>query len=198
MHSAAIIFLFSCCLILSVIAISLTEALWHRFLFHNRSQLGRWISSIWNYDPVRHATHHKICREDVEDGLHSEESYWVQTPSNVVAGFVVAFVLECLLLFLICFPVWTYITTFFLTVLMFFLWYKFEDHFHLGMHKKRYYEENIQNTWQNFWFCYVKRCHAIHHLNPRYNLGFVFFPIGDLILGTYRHSNKLIFRKEKL
>ncbi len=183
---------FFCCFILSVISISLTEALWHKFLFHSGSKLGERISNLWSYDPSTHLAHHEYCKNYMEDRVRAEETYWVHRPSNVTAAFLVAFAIEMLLLYIVHFPGWTYWVTFILTMSTFTFWYKFEDHFHLAMHKKRYYQEKIQNTWQDKWFCYLKRCHAIHHRNSKYNLGFVFFPIGDLILGTYRHTYKSI------
>ena len=189
-------FLLFCCFILAVVSISLTEAIWHKLLFHSDYKLGKYLCSIWSYDPVRHLEHHKNCHDHMEDMVNSEESYWIQKPSNVIAAFLVAFAIECLVLFVLRFPAWTYWTTFALTAAAFTFWYKFEDHFHLAMHKKRYYEEKIQNTWQEKWFQYAKRCHAIHHRNGKYNIGFVFFPVGDLIIGTYKHSDK-IFNKMK-
>ena len=191
------VLLFFCCFILAIISVSLSEVLWHNILFHSGSKIGKLISSIWNYDPKTHLEHHQNCCDQMEDKVVLEEKYWVQRPSNVAAAFLVAFAIEAFLILIVRFPAWTYLATFLLTAAAFTFWYKFEDHFHLGMHKKKYYEEKIKNTWQNKWFLYTKRCHAIHHRNGKCNLGFVFFPIGDLLIGTYKHRYKNAVKKIK-
>ncbi len=35
-----------------------------------------------------------------------------------------------------------------------------------------------------------KHLHEIHHREPQVNYGFVFFPIGDLLIGTYKGQHK--------
>ncbi len=178
-----------CCL-LAFIAVALSEVLWHKYLFHSDSIGRRFLSGLWGYDPDTHDHHHQICKIAMEDKEVADDEYWVQQPSNVVAGAMVAVLFELPILYLLQFETWALSLNVALTFAMFWCWYKLEDHFHLAMHKNAYYQSNIEGTWQQGWFKYLKRLHAIHHRDPGSNFGFVFFPVGDLLIGTYRSTYK--------
>ena len=184
------------CFLLAFVAVALSEVLWHKYLFHSNSVGRRFLSELWGYDPDTHDEHHAICHGAMEDRVTDNAEYWVQQPSNVYAGALVAVLFELPILFFLQFETWVLLLNTVLTFAMFWFWFKFEDHFHLAMHKKDYYQNKIEGTWQQGWFKYLKRLHAIHHRDPAYNFGFVFFPVGDLLIGTYRPTYKKL-RREK-
>jgi hypothetical protein len=175
----------------SLVITALSEVLWHKKLFHpKKNGINRYLANLWNYDVDTHKDHHEICKERMEDSILDIEEYWVQKISNVfIAGFV-AFVIEGTILFFLTSNKLDVILSGLFLALLFSIWYKFEDHFHIAMHKKHYYEKYIAGTWQNKWFMYCKRLHIIHHRDASVNFGFIFFPIGDIILGTYKHVYK--------
>ncbi len=174
------------CSLLAFVAVALSEVLWHKYLFHSDSFGRRFLSGLWGYDPDTHDQHHQACKNAMEDTQSTDNDYRVQQPSNVAAGASVAVLFELPILLLLQFENWIVWLNVVLTFAMFWFWYKLEDHFHLAMHKKTYYQTNIEGTWQQGWFKYLKRLHAIHHRDPGSNFGFVFFPVGDLLIGTYR------------
>ncbi len=178
------------CLLLSLVSVSVAECLFHKYLFHKKISFISKFTKLWNYDPVQHTHHHKVCFDHIEDTEDPEEGYWVQRPSNVIVVGSFLYILELFLLWVIGFEWPFFIVSALFTIFMGTFWYKFEDHFHLAMHKTAYYKKNIEGTWQDSWFKYCKRLHEIHHKNFQYNYGFVFFPIGDIILGTFRNDFK--------
>ncbi len=173
------------CFIFAAIATSCAEAVLHRFLFHKKLPLVSYLLAIWHYTQSKHRHHHIVCHSQMEDHQDPLEDYWVQRPSNVAAAGFGTYLLEVLILWAVGFT-WPYLLlTGFFTILTFAFWYKFEDHFHVAMHKSEYYQQHIEGTWQDPWFQYAKRLHTIHHKNTHYNYGFVLFPVGDLLMGTY-------------
>ncbi len=178
------------CFILSLISVALCEVLAHKYLFHKKSSLARFLTKLWRYNPTTHVRHHKICFSSMEDQKEEDHTYWVQRPSNVLAAGIFTCLLEFLLLYALRMGVGFYLFTGCLTLFLFFFWYKFEDHFHIAMHKNDYYMKHIHGTWQNPWFQYAKRLHELHHKDPLCNFGFIFFPIGDLLIGSFCNSLK--------
>jgi len=181
---------------LSFLATALSEVLWHKWLFHRKKDgINKLIVRIWKFDVDTHKEHHLICRERIEDAVDDISTYWVQKPSNVFVAGLIAFLLQACLLLALGFSHQLILFSASFNIILFTFWYQFEDHFHAGMHKKYYYDAHIKNTWQERWFKYCKRLHIIHHRNEKYNFGFIFFPVGDLLLGTYRHTYKSIINK---
>lgn len=185
------------CIILSIISIGLAEVLFHKYLFHKKIKLIKYITELWNYPPEKHTEHHKICYGQMEDLTDNDHDYWVQRPSNVSIAGLITYSVQLCILWAIGMSWPFFVLSAALNVITFTFWLKFEDHFHLAMHKNHYYMKKIHGTWQDPWFKYAKRLHAIHHRNPRYNYGFVFFPIGDLLLGSYCHSHERLSRKKE-
>ena len=175
-----------CSCLLAYVAAALSEVFWHKYLFHSNSIGGRFLSGLWGYNPNTHAEHHTICRSSMEDQVVADAEYWVQRPSNVAVAAIFAVALELALLAALQFASWVLLLNAVLTFVLFWFWYLFEDHFHLAMHKKAYYQRHIEGTWQQGWLRYLRRLHAIHHRDSTCNYGFVFFPVGDLLIGTYR------------
>lgn len=178
--------------LISILLTAMSEVFWHKFLFHNpHDRFSKRIAKLWNYEILSHQIHHTICKRLLEDKVRPIEGYWVQSPSNVFCAGVIGFGIQLMLLYFFgFFNTLSFVVSALSNIFTYTFWYFFEDHFHIAMHKRDYYEANIKNTWQDRWFKYCKRLHAIHHRDERYNLGFIFFPLGDLILGTYRHYYK--------
>lgn len=185
------------CLAMSIVGTALGECLFHKYLFHKDVSLLRNIPKLWNYTPSKHTHHHKVCFQEMEDKMDPEEDYWVQRPSNVFIAGCIIFSVESVLLWAFGLGWPFFLMTAIFTAASLTFWYKFEDHFHLAMHKNDYYMKNIHGTWKDSWFKYCKSLHEIHHKNFSYNYGFVFFPIGDLILGTYCNDYEKI-NKERV
>jgi hypothetical protein len=182
--------------LMSLLLTALSEVFWHKYLFHSKPDVfKRYLTSRWGYELDEHTRHHTICKDRMEDNVCTHEEYKVQHLSNVYAAASVAYSVQAAILWLLGFSAVYYCFAGVSTFGLFTFWYMFEDHFHLAMHKRDYYQKRIANTWQDKWFRYARRLHIIHHRDPGVNYGFVFFPLGDLLLGTYRHSYKHYVRK---
>lgn len=180
-----IAFKIALCFVMAVLSAGLAEALFHKWLFHSKMKWVPKITKMWDYNPSKHTDHHRLCYKHLEDKENDVDTYWIQRPTNVFAAWVVTCLVQSAILLLIGFS-WHYLVLMaVLNVATFAFWYKFEDHFHVGMHKPEYYMKYIHNTWQDSWFKYCKDLHEIHHKNANLNFGFIYFPIGDLLLGTY-------------
>lgn len=176
---------------LSVAIAAASEVFWHKFLFHRRQDgINRFLARLWGYDVAAHREHHRVSRASLEDPETPLEEYWVQTPSNVGLAWLLACLVECTILRLVGVRVgWMFLGVTLLLALFVF-WYRFEDHFHAGMHKSEYFNARIRGRFYERWFDYCKSMHALHHTDASCNYGFIFFPIGDLVVGTFRSAAK--------
>lgn len=112
-----------------------------------KNWLNSFLTSLWNYDIERHKMHHNLCLKNLEDKVIPIEIYKVQKISNVFLVGLLAFVVELIILYEFGFL--NIMTLFFNAVfstVLYASWYWFEDHFHIAMHKRSYYEQYIQHT----------------------------------------------------